>query len=101
MGSELGKGLGQEPGHGEGGESCAQALGLAGRSGHQASLCPCCPRPEEEDGSKLGLGTLWAGSPTAMPGTELLKELLPGTGAALRRWLLIKATHERSKQVTA
>lgn len=55
------------------------------------SLCPCSPCPEEEDGSEQGLGTVWARSLGHIEALE----------ATLRLWLFLKATHERSKEVTA
>lgn len=37
-------------------EAVPRLWGWQGRVDTGISLCPCCPRPEEEDGSKQGQG---------------------------------------------
>lgn len=57
-------------------EAVPRLWGWQGGVDIMISLCPCCPRHEEEDGSKQGLDTLWARSLTAMPGMDTSSSFL-------------------------
>lgn len=125
QGVGLGKVLGQEPGgcggrsqkiqvggrhlkhpgdHRELGKLCPSPGGWQEGLGGGIGLYPYCPCPEEEEaGLRAASRHGWAGEAGSFPallGTGTLSSL-PGTGAAQRHRLFIKATPERSKEVTA